>query len=177
MRIMKYKYKLEGKSMLQLKKKGMNFFSSWWKNEPFAKETTSPITIEIDTDEEIIKSSLNKDYDDCVLIAEKHHTQILAASQYAELCHLHFKATGEYFLSKYYTWTTSKASDGHLVGAGSFDPRGLHVRDWYPFVGLPRIGVCSSAVSEDLDNGNLDFGERVKILEDKMERIERVIKL
>ena len=28
--------------MLQLKKKGMNFFSSWWKNEPFAKETTSP---------------------------------------------------------------------------------------------------------------------------------------
>lgn len=50
---------------------------------------------------------------------------------------------GEY-PAHWYTWTSSRSSDGRLVYVGNFDSRGVYVYRWPPDSRDSSLGACSS---------------------------------
>ena len=130
-------YTLLPKSMLDLKAEGMPFWSTWWGEEPFAKEKAREITVEIPVAFPI---------ETLTTTGEKalQMEGLLSASEYAQVLWLYYQATKEYLYGYYWSWTSSRSSDGHLVCLGSFDSSGARVDGGRPSSSASGLGVALS---------------------------------
>lgn len=113
-----------GLSLLEVKKKYPDYFflQTWYENEPFAEEHPAAGVYEI-----IFSNFLNK-----LTFKEQQEKipkgfEIMHSAVLAEACCIHYKATGERLLAKYYLRTSSVDSDGSRVYVGIFGDRGLRV--------------------------------------------------
>ena len=129
--------------MLDLKKEGMKFYSDWWENEGFAKEKARKITVKIPL--EFPTETLNKTWNEANKMGE-----LLSAAEYLQVLWLHYQKTKEYLHTDYWSWTSSRSSDGRLVCLGCCASRGASVRRGGPGYSYSRLGVVHSSKSKSV---------------------------
>lgn len=145
-------FTLTGKSIKDLKKDGMRFWSTWHEGAAFEddKSQVGEVAVKMDI------QGLGKTYQECEELAKNENAKILSAASCLEIMHQHYKKTGTYWLQNNWTWTTSRLSDGHLVNMGGFGSNGAGVGAWEPGDSGPALGVVLSWMPGSWNIGALE---------------------
>ena len=156
-----------GLSLLKVKKKYPDYFflQTWYENEPFAEEHPAAGVYEI-----IFSNFLNK-----LTFKEQQEKipkgfEIMHPAVLAEACCIHYKATGERLLAKYYLRTSSVDSVGDRVRVGRFGADGLGVYHCWGGARYSRLGVSAarkleSEAIEPSDPWKLAMEKKIEALE------------
>lgn len=151
----------------------------WYKKEAFyTKEKCHPRTIEVSDEIE----HYGKDLNECKeLVGED---SMLNFAEYVWFIKCYFEKTGKYpEQSEWkYSWTSSRSSDGRLVGIGGCAAYGVLVGGFGPGRSDSRLGVrffrsdvISGAKSGQPEAESETLESRVKSLESDMDKIKKFL--
>ena len=119
------------------------FCVDWYKNEDFFTEEKTKEGMAV-IGKNIIPETLDKNYEEQDKILKELGSERRSAVEIMYDIIQYKEKTGYYLLGSRYEWSSSRSSDGRIVGVGSFDSDGVNVNSHGPDYSNDGLGVSFS---------------------------------